>query len=94
MTVYETDLLVGHEAGLHARPAALFTQTAQRFRCEVTVVHNDQTANAKSILSILSLGVSQGTTVRVRAQGPDAGEALEALRKLVADNFERQGHEA
>jgi phosphocarrier protein len=89
MTVCEADLLVGHEAGLHARPAALFTQTAQRFRCEVTVAHNEQTANAKSILSILALGVSQGTTVRVRAQGPDAAEALQALSKLVADNFER-----
>ena len=91
MTVYEADLFVGHEAGLHARPAALFTQTAQRFRSEVTVAHNDQTANAKSILSILALGVSQGATVHVRTEGPDAAETLEALRQLVANNFEKQG---
>jgi phosphotransferase system HPr (HPr) family protein len=85
--VVETDLLIGHELGLHARPAALFVQTAQRFQCQVSVARDEQQVNAKSILSILSLAVSQGTTVRVRAEGPDAAEAVAALTQLAADNF-------
>ena len=93
-TVYETEMLIGHELGLHARPAAVFVQTAQRFHCEIQVAHCEQEANAKSILGILSLGVSQGTTIRVRAQGPDAAEAVAALSQLVAANFEKQRDEA
>ena len=93
-TVYESEMLIGHELGLHARPAAAFVQTAQRFRCEVRVARSEQEANAKSILGILSLGIGQGTTVRVRAQGPDAAEAVAALSKLVAANFEQQSDEA
>jgi phosphotransferase system HPr (HPr) family protein len=85
--VVETDLLIGHELGLHARPAALFVQTAQRFKCQVSVARDTQQVNAKSILSVLSLAVSQGTTVQVRAEGPDAAEAVAALTQLAADNF-------
>jgi len=88
-SVCEADLRIGHELGLHARPAALFVQTAQRFRCKVTVGHSQQEANAKSILGVLSLGVGKGAMVRVRAQGADAPEAIAALSKLVSDNFER-----
>jgi phosphotransferase system HPr (HPr) family protein len=58
------------------------------------VAHGEQEANAKSILGLLSLGVGQGATIRVRAQGPDAAEAVETLSQLVVANFEKQRDEA
>lgn len=84
----EATLLVRHELGLHARPAAQFVKTACAFDCDITVWRDDQQANAKSILGILSLSVNQGTRIRVCASGPDAEQALRALSEIVERNFE------
>lgn len=84
----EVTLTVRHEAGLHARPAALFVKTAKRFDCDIQVSHNECEASAKSILSVLTLGAGQGAVVTVRAEGEDAAEAVEALKRLVENNFE------
>lgn len=84
----EITLTVTHPAGLHARPAALFVQTAQRFRCAVQVRHGERRANAKSILGVLALGAGPGAQVIVEAQGDDAAQALAALQALVERNFE------
>jgi phosphotransferase system HPr (HPr) family protein len=74
--------------GLHARPAALFVQTAARFKdTRIDVVKDGTVRNAKSILNVLGLGVSQGTTIVVRAEGPEAEAALAALSDLVARDF-------
>ncbi|MGD8245446.1 MAG: HPr family phosphocarrier protein [Anaerolineae bacterium] len=81
-------LTVSHEAGLHARPAALFVKTAKRFACDIRVSCDESEANAKSVLSVLTLGASQGAVVTVRAEGEDADEALQALKSLVDSNFE------
>ena len=86
--VRETTLVIRHEVGLHARPAALFVQTAGRFASNILVTRDDQTADAKSILSVLTLGVAQGAVVTIRAEGEDETEAIEALRTLVESNFE------
>ncbi len=83
----ETTLTVDHPAGLHARPASLFVQTATRFQCDLNVKHGEREANGKSILSVLTLGVNQGAEVTICAEGDDAEEALEALEALIADNF-------
>lgn len=80
-------IVIEHAMGLHARPAALFVRTAQRFKARVDVTAGDHQADAKSILSVLSLEVSQGTRITVRADGPDAIQALDALCDLVASNF-------
>lgn len=90
-TVCEAELFIRHELGLHARPAALFVQTAQKYHSAVSVAYGEREANAKSILSVLSLGVGRDTAVRVRATGPDAMEAVAALSRLVADDFEKTG---
>ncbi len=84
----ESTLTVRHEAGLHARPAALFVKTAKRFDCDIRVSHNEREANAKSVLNVLTLGAGQGAVITVRAEGEDAPEALEALTELVESNFE------
>ena len=86
-TVIETDLLIGHKLGLHARPAAVFVRTAQQYHSQVTVKHGEQKVNGKSILGVLSLGVGPGSVVRVRAEGPDAAETVAALSQLARDNF-------
>jgi len=83
----ETTLTIHHQVGLHARPAALFIQTAKQFDSNITVTHGEREANAKSILSMLTLGADQGAVITVHAEGEDAEQALAALRALVEDNF-------
>lgn len=80
-------LTVNHEVGLHARPAALFVQTAKQFNCDVKVTHGEKEGNAKSILSVLALGVAQGAVITIRAEGEDAEQALAALQTLFENNF-------
>jgi phosphotransferase system HPr (HPr) family protein len=83
----EIKLVIGNKVGLHARPAALFVQTANKFRSMITVINGKARANAKSILNILTLGAGSGSVVTVIAEGDDAAEALRALEELNAGNF-------
>ncbi|MCR4406804.1 MAG: HPr family phosphocarrier protein [Anaerolineae bacterium] len=87
----EITLTVRHEVGLHARPAALFVQTAKQFNCDIKVTHGERQANAKSILGVLTLGANQGAVITIRAEGEDANQALAALEALVEDNFGEAG---
>jgi len=80
-------LVVRNKVGLHARPAVLWVQTAQRFKADIRVAKGEAEGNAKSFKSVLALAVNQDDAVTVRAEGPDADEALAALSQLVADNF-------
>jgi len=83
----EINLIVNHEVGLHARPASMFVQTAAKFSSDIEITHGETTANAKSILSVLTLGVHKGAKIHVKAEGKDAEEALKALEELVMSNF-------
>jgi phosphocarrier protein HPr len=87
----ETTLTVHHEVGLHARPAAMFVRTAKEFHSAIKVTHGEREANAKSILSVLTLGAEQGAVITLCAEGEDADQALEALTALVNDNFGEGG---
>jgi phosphocarrier protein HPr len=80
-------LTINHEAGLHARPAALFVQTAGKFASDITVTHGERSGNAKSVLSVLTLGAKQGAEVTISAEGEDAQQALDAIKELVESNF-------
>ena len=84
----EITLAIKNEVGLHARPAAMFVQTASAFKSEITVKNGDTTANAKSILSVLTLGAGKGAILTVSAQGEDADAALQELEALVSRDFE------
>jgi len=84
----EIQLEIVHEVGLHARPAALFVQTASKFQSDIHVRNGEAGANAKSILEVLTLGAGKGAVITVTAEGEDADQALEALRELNARNFE------
>jgi phosphotransferase system HPr (HPr) family protein len=69
---------------LHARPAATFVRTAMQFTSQVVIGAGDREADAKSLLSVLGLGAKAGTTVRLRADGDDAAEAVGILSACVA----------
>jgi phosphocarrier protein HPr len=91
----ETRITVTNKIGLHARPAALFVQTANKFLSEITVKNlqgNGQAVDAKSILMVLTLGVGQNNEILIRAEGPDEEEAVQSLGALVRGNFgEKEG---
>lgn len=87
----ETTLTVFNKVGLHMRPAKEFVQTASRFSSALRVRNLDRPerpdGNAKSMIDVMKLGVASGHRIHVSASGDDAAAALEALTKLVADNF-------
>ena len=84
------EIVVNHSVGLHARPAAEFVKTASSFPCDIQVCNltaRGAPVNAKSILSVLTLGVTQGHNIRVDEEGEEAEQALTSIRKLVETNF-------
>jgi len=85
--MHEVTLLVRHKVGLHARPAALFVQTAKKFKSDILVSKDDREVNAKSILSILTLGANQGAVITIIATGEDEEMAVKAIQELVETNF-------
>jgi phosphotransferase system HPr (HPr) family protein len=81
---------INHDVGLHARPAAEFVKLTSSFPCEVMVknlTEGSDYVNAKSILAVLTLGVSQGHIIQVQAEGEQANETLEALKTLIESDF-------
>lgn len=82
-----TEVTVRNRTGLHARPAATFVQEARRFQSAVTVKKDGRTADAKSILAVLALGVNQGARIELVADGPDEEEALKTLTSLIESGF-------
>ena len=79
----EGSVRIRNRLGLHARAAARFVQTATRDRARITASRDGRTMDGKSILGMLLLAASMGTTLELRAEGEDAEAALEALIALV-----------
>lgn len=79
----ERVFVVGSELGLHARPAGEFANLAGRFDADVEVSRGGEWVSGRSVLSLLSLAASRGTALRVRAAGPGADKALDALGALI-----------
>jgi phosphocarrier protein HPr len=73
--------------GLHARPAAEVVKTAAKFKSEITIVRDDLEVNGKSIMGVMMLAAEFGATVTVRANGPDAQQAVDAITELIAQKF-------
>jgi len=73
--------------GLHARPATQFVETANRFRCPVTVHKADTKVNGKSIMEMMLLEATRGTVLTLEAEGGDAGPCLDALEQLIREKF-------
>ena len=85
--MYEKEIVIVNETGLHARPATEFVQLAGTFASTITLRHaeNERAFNAKSILMVLSMGLDKGAAVTRSAQGPDEREAVEALVDAIKD---------
>lgn len=87
----ESTFEIVNSLGLHARAAALLVQTAQKYRSHVEIVKDDVAVNGKSIMGVLMLAASKGTQVTVRAQGEDAGAAMEGIGELIRNGFWEKG---
>ena len=74
-----------NRAGLHARSAALFVEEANKYESDIKLVDGERTANAKSILSIISFGAEEGAIFKIVAEGGDAEKALDGLERLMND---------
>ena len=77
-------VIVKLKTGLHARPAALFVQEANKFTAEINVEKDEKRVNAKSIMGIMSLAISSGTEIYISADGLDADQAVQSLVAFVS----------
>lgn len=83
----EKRLVIQNRAGLHARPAALFVQTANKFGSQIRVAKKDQEVDGKSIMGIMMLAAGKGTQIRIIVKGVDEKEALGKLEELINNKF-------
>ena len=82
------DVVIASPHGLHARPATALVDIAKGFAATVRIRHGNRAGDAKSLIALLNLGVESGATIRVMAEGPDATEALAALREAIDAGLE------
>ncbi len=85
--MFSKEVEVLNQAGLHARPATFFIQKANEFKSSIWVEKDERKVNAKSLLGVLSLGITKGTAINIIADGVDEEEAVVALVNLIASNF-------
>lgn len=78
---------INNRTGLHARPATFFIQKANTYNCSIWVEKEDCRVNAKSLLGVLSLGITQGTNITLIADGPDEAKAVAGLVELCEGGF-------
>ncbi|MBP9865010.1 MAG: HPr family phosphocarrier protein [Candidatus Omnitrophica bacterium] len=83
----EKKILIKNKLGLHARPAALFVQTANQYDSDIDVIKDGEKVNGKSIMGIMTLAIGCGTEITVIAAGADAAEAVAAIEQLIQGNF-------
>ncbi|MFA5238500.1 MAG: HPr family phosphocarrier protein [Phycisphaerae bacterium] len=81
--VCETEVEIKNAEGLHMRPAMKFVDTANRFECDITVSNNENKVDGKSIMQMSMLAATCGTRLKIKAEGEDAQQAIDALRELV-----------
>jgi len=89
---WQAEIEVTHRIGLHARPSVAFTRLAKSFPCsiEIDVDGSNIWLNGKSIVKIMGARIRRGARLRIRAEGLRAEEAIEALRDLIARNFDEE----
>ena len=85
------EVVIVNRQGLHARPATQFVETANRYASRVTVFKDNTRVNGKSVMEMMLLDAEQGTTLRIEAEGEDAGECLAALAEVVRRFDENAG---
>src|SRR6266516_376146 len=89
-SIVTRDLLVSNKLGIHARPAAMFVRTANRFHCEIFVEKDGEKVNGKSIMGLMMLAAGPGSKLTVHAHGQDAVQALAELETLIRGKFNEE----
>ncbi len=82
----EIKVIIKDPVGLHARPASVMVQEANKFESELTITSGDKSGNLKSIMSVMALGVKTEEEITISAEGADAEAALEAIKTAMAEN--------
>ena len=88
--VMTRDFQVLNKLGIHARPAAMFVKTANRFHCEIFVEKDGEKVNGKSIMGLMMLAAGPGSKVTVHAHGHDASQAITELGTLISRKFDEE----
>lgn len=86
----EKIVTVQNRAGIHARPAAIIAQTANKFESEITIVKDDAEVNAKSIMGVIAMGAGYNSQLTLVIEGSDESEAASALEELFNSKFEEE----
>src|SRR3954464_6840230 len=84
------DFHVSNKLGIHARPAALFVKTANRFTCDIFVEKDGEKVNGKSIMGLMMLAAGPGSKLTVHANGHDASQALAEIETLIQRKFDEE----
>lgn len=85
--VCETEVEIKNADGLHMRPAMQFVDIANRFDCSITVTSGETTVDGRSIMEMSMLAATVGTKLKIKAEGDDAEQLIEALRELVEEKM-------
>lgn len=85
--MFSKEVVVQNQVGLHARPATFFIQKANEYKSSIWVSKDERKVNAKSLLGVLSLGITRGTNIIIAADGPDQEDAVNGLVELISKNF-------
>lgn len=85
--MFVKEIVVQNQVGLHARPATFFIQKANEYKSSVWIEKDERRVNAKSLLGVLSLGITKGINITIMAEGSDEEEAVNDLVSLVSSNF-------
>lgn len=85
--MFSKEVLVSNQVGLHARPATFFIQKANEFKSSIWVEKDERRVNAKSLLGVLSLGITRGVNITIIADGSDEEQAVISLVDLISSNF-------
>ena len=83
----EKEVIITSDAGVHARPAMMLVKEAMKFPCEIYLIKDETEANGKSIMSVLALAITPGSTLLVRGDGDKEAEAVEKIIALIQSNF-------
>jgi len=81
------EITVQNETGLHSRPADLFVRTAKLFESDITISKGEKSANAKAIIKVILLNVSQNDNIKIIANGSDEDKAISELTTLIESDF-------
>jgi phosphocarrier protein len=89
-SIMTRDFQIANKLGIHARPAALFVKTANRFTCDIFVEKDGEKVNGKSIMGLMMLAAGPGSKLTVHAEGHDASQALTEIETLIKRKFDEE----